>query len=102
MVAAVSRVLSGTLHAKNAQAEAGENLGMHDRRARVLAEIAAHPGDAFAAHDVVGVDHVVDAGNGGHMSADDDRRVGESWRTRRHISRTLPKLGMMPEMPTMS
>ena len=28
--------------------------------------------------------------------------LGESWRTRRHISRTLPKLGMMPEMPTMS
>ena len=27
---------------------------------------------------------------------------GESRRTWRHISRTLPKLGMMPEMPTMS
>ncbi len=70
--------------------------------AGVFAEIAAHPGDAFAANNAIRINQFVDAGNGGDVSADDDLRLGRQRRTRRHISRTLPKLGMMPEMPTMS
>ena len=63
----------------------------------------AHPGDAVALDDVVGVDHVLDPGNGGHVAADDDGRpAARISRTMRHISRTLPTLTMIDEMPTMS
>ena len=34
---------------------------MHNGRAGIFAEKAPHPRDAFAAHDVVGIDHVLDA-----------------------------------------
>ena len=69
---------------------------------RVLAEERPQPADAFAADDMVGVDHVLDARDGRDVAADDDRRPGRCSRTRRHISRTLPTLTTMPEMPTMS
>ena len=48
---------------------------MPDRSVLIFAEIAAHPGDAFAVHDVIGVDHLFDAGDGGDVSADDDHRM---------------------------
>ena len=73
MVAAVVPLLLRQRDAQDARAEAGDDLGMADRRALVLAQEAAHPGDAVAAHDVVGVDHRLDAGNGGHVPADHDR-----------------------------
>jgi hypothetical protein len=48
---------------------------MPDGSALVFAEVASHPGNALATHDVVGVDHLVDAGYGGDMPADHNRRV---------------------------
>ena len=36
---------------------------MADRRVDRLAEELAEPRDAFALHDVIGVDHALDAGN---------------------------------------
>ena len=50
---------------------------MANRSAGIFAEIRAHPGDAFAFDDVVGVDHVVDARDGSDVAADNDLRV---WR----------------------
>ena len=70
----IARVV-GHAHAKNAEAEAGENFGMDERRAGIFAEEAAHPGNAFAAHDVVGIEHVFHAGNAGDVAADDDGGV---------------------------
>jgi hypothetical protein len=63
---------------------------------------SAHPGDAVAAHEVVGVHHLLDAGNGRDVAADHDLECGDSSRTIRHISRTLPTFTMMEEMPTTS
>ena len=71
----VARVV-GQAHAQHPHAEAGEDFGMLDGRTWVFAEIAAHPRDAFAAHDVVGINQLVEAGNGGDMSADDDGGLG--------------------------
>ena len=69
---------------------------------RVFAKILAHPGDAFAFDDVIGVDHVLDARNAGHVSADNNHRVRRKQpRTAAHFLH-LAKLGMIPEMPTMS
>ena len=76
MVAAVSRVVVGNPHAQNPHAEAGENFGMRDGRVGIFAEIAAHPGDALAAHHVIGINQFVEAGNGRDVSADDNGGVG--------------------------
>ena len=46
--------------------------GGPDGRLHVLAEEAAKPGYAVAAHDVIGVDLGLDVGNGGNVSTHDD------------------------------
>ena len=38
-------------------------------------KVAPHPGDSFAAHDVVGVDHVIEARGRRHVPADYDLRI---------------------------
>jgi len=48
---------------------------MPDGRVLVFTQVASHPGNALAAHDVVRIDHLVDAGYGGDMPADHNRRV---------------------------
>ena len=76
---------------------------MPDGRVGVLAEVAAHPGDAVALDDVVGVQQVLDAGNRRHVPAHDDGGMrARASATMRHISRALPTLTMIEEMPTMS
>lgn len=72
MVAAVSRVVSGTSNAEDPKAEAGQDLGVDDGCVRILTEQGAHPCDTFAVHDMVGSDHGFDAGNTGHVTADYD------------------------------
>lgn len=50
----------------------GNDLGVVDGRFRTLAEVLAHPADALAANDVVGVDHGLDSGNDGDVATYDD------------------------------
>ena len=45
---------------------------MANRGFFILTQIAAHPRDSLAAHDVVRVDHVFDAGNGGDVPTNDN------------------------------
>jgi hypothetical protein len=45
-------------------------------RVGIFAEVTAHPGNAFAAHDVVGVNEVLKSGRSGYVTADDDVRIG--------------------------
>ena len=75
IVAAVAPLRSGTripmMRVRIPETMAGWRIGAPF----ILAEIAAHPGDAFAAHDVVRVDHLFDAGNGGDVPTDDNRRI---------------------------
>src|SRR5450755_3264534 len=47
---------------------------MRDRRVNRLPEELAEPADALAFDYMIGVKHPLDVRNGGHMSADDDRR----------------------------
>jgi hypothetical protein len=49
---------------------------MADRGAHIFAQVLTHPGDALATDDVVGVDHVTEAGKGSDVSPDDDGGVG--------------------------
>ena len=49
---------------------------MLDGSVRIFAEIAPHPRDAFAAHDVIGIDQLIESGNGGDVPANDDRGFG--------------------------
>ncbi len=65
--------------AHDAGAHSGNDGGMADGSALVFAEVAAHPGNAFAADNVVGIDHLFDAGDGGDVTADDDRGVGREF-----------------------
>src|ERR1035441_8074546 len=44
-----------------------------DRGVDVFAEVLAHPGDAIAFDDVVGIQKLLHAGDGGDVAADDDR-----------------------------
>ena len=74
MVAEVSALI-GDLDAHHPQVEAGGKRGMADGGGHVLAQVAAHPFDAVALDDVVGVEDVLDAGNGGHVPAHDDGGV---------------------------
>ncbi len=67
--------LIGDLHAHDAQVEAGGKGGMANGGRHVLAQVAAHPLDAIALHDVVGVEDVLDAGNRGHVPAHHDGGV---------------------------
>lgn len=55
--------------------QAGNNGRMTDGCGVILVEIAAHPGNPFAPDDVIGVDHVLDAGNCRPMPAHHDRGV---------------------------
>ena len=55
------------------------NLRMPDRRMLILAEVAPHPRNALAAHDVVRVNHVLEPGSGRHVPADHDRRTGRKF-----------------------
>jgi hypothetical protein len=64
-------------HARGARAETRENLGMADRLALVFGQKAAHPAHTLAAHDVVGVDPLIQAGQVRDMAADDNRGPGE-------------------------
>jgi hypothetical protein len=101
MVAEVSR-LSGILTPMTRRSKPDESRGMADRGLGVFAQVAAHPFDAVAFDDVVGVQNVLDAGDGGDVPPTTMVECGESSRTMRHISRALPTLTMMAEMPTMS
>ena len=49
--------------------------GWLNRGGLVFAEIAAHPSDTLAPHDVIGVDHLFDTWDRGDVSADDDGRL---------------------------
>ena len=69
IVAAVSRELSGIRMPSTRMPKPERISGCSIGAARVFAEIAAHPGDAFAAHDVIGIDQFVEGGNGGDVSA---------------------------------
>src|SRR5262249_26500847 len=59
-------------NAHHAHFESGDDGRVLDGSGIVFAEEAAHPGDAFAAHDVIRVHHVADSGNRCDVSADDD------------------------------
>ena len=50
---------------------------MPDGRALVFAQIAPHPRNAFSLHNVIGIDHLLDSRNGGHVPAHHDHRL---WR----------------------
>ena len=74
MVAAVPPFRSGSLQAHDAGAESGNDIGMLNGRVGIFAKIAPHPGNSLAAHDVIGVDHVVEPGRRRHMSANHNHR----------------------------
>jgi hypothetical protein len=65
----------GQADAHDAGAHAGNDGGMPDGTVPVFTQVASHPGNALAAHDVVRIDHLVDAGYGCDMAADHNRRV---------------------------
>src|ERR1035441_1404730 len=46
-----------------------------DRGVDVFAEVLAHPGDAVAFDNVIGIEELLHAGDGGDVAADDDRRA---------------------------
>src|SRR5512142_2490918 len=48
---------------------------MLDRGSLVFAKIVPHPGNAFAPHDVIGVDEMRESGNRGHVPAHNDHRL---------------------------
>ena len=75
---------------------------MVDWRVLVFAQIPAHPRDAFSPHDVVGIDHRFQPGMAATCPPTTITEFGDNSRTMRHISRTLPTLTMIEEMPTMS
>ena len=58
----------------------------------VLAQESAHPRNAVALHDVVGVDHVLDPGNRRHMAAHHDGGA------RRHASHHPAHLGHLADV----
>src|ERR1700751_1000968 len=49
---------------------------MANGSAWIFAKISAHPGNAFAFNDMVGVDHVINAWDGSDVAANNDLRVG--------------------------
>lgn len=55
----------------------GNDVRMADGRVLIVAEVTAHPGDAVAGHDVIGVEHALDAGDRGDVTAYDDHTA---WR----------------------
>ena len=77
------------IHPHGAPSEAGNDGRMADGRGVVFTEVPAHPGDAVAAHEVVGVDHEFNARGSGHMTADYDGGFG---RHAPHRAAHLPHL----------
>jgi len=59
----------------DARLKPGNDLGMADGRVGIFAQVLPHPGDSFAAHNVVGIDHVLKARSRGHVPADNDFRL---------------------------
>ena len=57
--------------AHHAQIEGGGESGVADGGVDFFAQVLAHPGDAVAFDDVVGIEEVLDAGDGGDVAADD-------------------------------
>jgi hypothetical protein len=55
--------------------DSGNYTGMADRRMLVFSEVAAHPGDSFAADNVIGIDYVVNVGSRGDVPADTNYRM---------------------------
>ena len=45
----------GHPHPQDAEAKAGDDFRMSNRRFGIFAKITAHPGDALAANDVIGI-----------------------------------------------
>src|SRR5947209_1170843 len=48
---------------------------MVDGSVLIFSEITTHPGDAFSANNVVGIDHAFQAGHRGYMAAHDNHRI---------------------------
>ena len=67
----VARIV-GYTHVEDAKAESRQDLRVHHRRVCILTQEPAHPRHTFAAHDVIGIDHVLDPRNPRDMSADYD------------------------------
>ncbi len=65
----------GHPQAHDASFEPGNDLRMFDWGIHVFAEIAAHPRNSLAAHDVVGVNHAFEARCCRHVAADNDFRI---------------------------
>ena len=61
----------------DAEAERRGDRRVDDRLRGILAEVGAHPGDALALDQMIGIDEALDPGNGRDVTADDDLRV---WR----------------------
>ena len=73
----LERILRMPFHAQShgAQTEPRNDLRMAHWRGGVFAEIRAHPADAIAAHDVVRVDHLLDAGDSCYVTAHHNLRL---------------------------
>jgi hypothetical protein len=56
-------------------AHSGNDRRMLDRRALVFSQIASHPRNAFALHNVIGVDHLFNPGDGAHVPVHYDHRM---------------------------
>jgi hypothetical protein len=100
-VAAVSP-WCGNPDAHGALPEAGNDVRMADGSQLVFAQIAPHPGDAIAFHELVRVHHFFDAWNGRDVAANDNDRRG---RQAPHHAAHLPDLPDIHDdrrYPTMS
>ncbi len=75
MVAAVPPFRCGRRTPMMRVSQTGNNGGVADRRVLVFSQVAAHPGDAFSAHDVIGINHPLQAGNGSYVSAHHDHGI---------------------------
>src|ERR1019366_1771557 len=62
----------GDFNSQHAQVEGGREIGVVDRGVDVFAQVLAHPGDAVAFDNVVGIQHLLHAGDGGDVAAHDD------------------------------
>ena len=77
------------LDAQHTQVERRGEIGVPDRRVHLFAQVLPHPGDAVALHDVVGIQHLLHAGNGRNVTAHDDRRARREFP---HHPAHLPRL----------
>ena len=65
----------GQAQPHDSSVQPGNNCWVANGSVLVCSQVAAHPGNAFSTHDVVGIDHVLYSGNGGYMTAYHDGRV---------------------------